>query len=59
MTVKPDRFQALFNGFKLEQLFNEWGWNHAGKHSQIDRLCVIDEQENQRELKLICTMGLA
>ena len=30
MTIEPARFQTLLNAFKLEQLFNECGWDHAG-----------------------------
>jgi hypothetical protein len=30
MTLDAARFQKLLNAFKLRQLFNELGWDHAG-----------------------------
>lgn len=34
MTIDAARFSKLINDFKLEQLFNELGWDHAGTHPQ-------------------------
>ena len=34
MTIDPARFQKLLNEFKLEQLFNELGWDHASLKAQ-------------------------
>jgi hypothetical protein len=34
MTIDSARFQKLLGEFKLEQLFNELGWDRAGLHSQ-------------------------
>ncbi|MDP2783501.1 MAG: Eco57I restriction-modification methylase domain-containing protein [Sulfurimicrobium sp.] len=34
MTIDAARFQKLLNDFKLEQLFNEFGWDHASLKPQ-------------------------
>ncbi len=34
MTIDATRFQKLLNDFKLEQLFNEFGWDHASLKPQ-------------------------
>ena len=34
MTIDAARFQKLLTDFKLEQLFNELGWDHANLHPQ-------------------------
>lgn len=34
MTIDSARFQKLLNEFKLEQLFNELGWDHASLRQQ-------------------------
>lgn len=34
MTIDAARFQKLLSGFKLEQLFNELGWDHANLSPQ-------------------------
>ncbi len=34
MTLDPSRFSKLLNDFKLEQLFNELGWDHASLKPQ-------------------------
>jgi hypothetical protein len=35
MTIDAARFQKLLNDFKLEQLFNELGWDHASLKPQV------------------------
>lgn len=34
MTIDAERFQRLLSNFKLAQLFNELGWDHASLHPQ-------------------------
>src|ERR1039457_988202 len=34
MTIDSAQFQKLLGEFKLEQLFNELGWDRAGLHTQ-------------------------
>ena len=34
MTIKSARFQTLLSDFKLDQLFNEFGWDHASLKPQ-------------------------
>jgi hypothetical protein len=34
MAIDPTRFHQLLSAFKLSQLFNELGWDHAGLGSQ-------------------------
>ena len=59
--VMPDI--TLHHGY-IESSAKGWHWDHQLADLILNlredgRLCVIDEQENQPEPKLICSMGLA
>lgn len=62
MTIDAARFSKLLNDFKLEQLFNELGWDHAGTHPQqvaVNGECYTLQPVAQKRgvLVFLCSPG--